>query len=192
VKLLAHPWFPSIATALLCGLTFWLWRALDDDSTAGAEQARHEPDYYLLEMVRETMNREGGLQSILTAEQVHHFPDDDTTELAHPHMEIYNGGENPWQVVAERGVVKADNEVISLHGKVEIWRMDSKGRRELEILTSELRIFPKVQYAETENAAIIKGASTVTKTHGFRANFEHNRLELLEQVRTRYEKRPSA
>jgi lipopolysaccharide export system protein LptC len=187
-----RPWIVAGVTALAGVASFWLWRQLDNDGTPDRLHPRHEPDYYLVEMVRRTMNREGGLQNVLTAEQVYHYPDNDTTELAHPHMEIYNGGENPWQVVADRGVVKADNEVIVLHGRVEIWRVDSDGLREFEILTSELRVFPKVLYAETDNTATIKGPSTVTKTRGFRANFEHNRLELLQQVRSRYEQSPSS
>lgn len=188
---MSRRWLTALGTALLGALTFWMWEQLDEDQARENASARHAPDYYLVEMIRHTMNREGGLQNVLTAEQVFHYPDDDTTELAHPHMEIYNGDENPWQVVAERGLVKANNEVIFLQGRVEIWRVDSLGQREFEILTSELRVFPKVQYAETDNAATIKDRSTVTKTRGFRANFEHNRLELLERVRTRYEKPPA-
>lgn len=189
---MSQGWASALSALLLAAVTFWLWRQIDGDRDATLARQGHEPDYYLVEMVRRTMNREGGLQSVLSAEQVFHYPDDDTTELAHPHMEIYNGEPNPWQVVAERGLVKADNEVIFLQGRVEIWRIDEKGRREFEIITSELRVFPKVQYAETDNAAIIKGPATVTRTRGFRANFEHNRLELLQRVRTRYEKPPSA
>jgi len=185
----------AIGSALLVLLTFWLLKRLDDDDAARQLAAANQPDYYLEEMTRRTMNREGGLQSVLTAETVTHFPLDDTTELAHPHIEIYNGGESPWQVVAERGLVKSDNEVILLQGRVEIWRVNARGVREYEILTSELRVFPKVQYAETDKVATIKGPATVTRTRGFRANFEHNRLELLERVRTRYdsqEKSPPA
>ncbi len=185
----------AIGSVLLGVLTFWLLERLDDDDEARQRAAADQPDYYLEEMTRRTMNREGGLQSVLTAEAVTHFPLDDTTELAHPHMEIYNGGESPWQVVAERGLVKADNEVILLQGRVEIWRVNARGVREYEILTSELRVFPKVQYAETDRLATIKGPATITRTRGFRANFEHNRLELLERVRTRYdsqEKSPPA
>ncbi|MBM4227724.1 MAG: LPS export ABC transporter periplasmic protein LptC, partial [Gammaproteobacteria bacterium] len=128
----------AIGSALLVLLTFWLLKRLDDDDAARQLAAANQPDYYLEEMTRRTMNREGGLQSVLTAETVTHFPLDDTTELAHPHIEIYNGGESPWQVVAERGLVKSDNEVILLQGRVEIWRINARGVREYEILTSEL------------------------------------------------------
>lgn len=185
-------WLLALASVLLGGLSFWWVERLGEQDPAQQLAAADQPDYYLEEMTRRIMNRDGALQSVLTAERVTHFPADDTTELSHPHMEIYNGGESPWQVVAERGIVKSDNEVILLQGRVEIWRMDGRGRREYEILTSELRVFPKVQYAETDNAATIKGLNSVTKTRGFRANFEHNRLELLERVRSRHAKPPSA
>lgn len=180
-------WLTALAALLFGALTFWLWNELDEDAARTSAKRPHEPDYYLIDMVRRTMDRNGGLQNVLTAEQVYHYPDDDSTELARPRMEIYNDHAVPWHVVAERGVVKANSEVIFLHGRVEIWRLDDDGARELEIVTSELRVFPKVQYAETDNAATIKTPTTVTRTRGFRANFEHDRLELLERVRTRHE-----
>lgn len=189
---MSQAWRVMLATAFLGALTFWILRQLDEEQTSSLAQTRHEPDYYFVEMTRRTMNREGELQNVLTAENVYHFPDDDTTELAHPHMEIYNGDPNPWQVVAERGLIKSDNEIVFLQGRVEIWRVNSEGQRQFEILTSEFRVFPKVQYGESDNATTIRGSSNVTKTRGFRANFEHNRLELLERVRSRYEKPPPA
>ena len=186
---MSKAWLTATLTIVFGAATFWMWHELEDSGDSNVTPRRHDPDYYLVEMVRRTMNREGGLQNVLTAEEAFHYPDDDTLELAHPHMEIYNGDENPWQVVAERGIVKSNNEVIFLHGKVEIWRIDAKGEREYEILTSELRVFPKVQYAETDNAATIKSLNSVTKAKGLRANFEHNRVELRERVRSRIERK---
>ncbi len=179
-----------LGTLLIVGLgvlSFWLWRLLDEEIQPPPEAKLHEPDYYLLEMVRTTMDEHGGVQSVLEADTVYHFPDDDSTELGQPRMRIYNNADEPWHVIAERGTVHADNEIILLHGQVEIWRPDKNGVRELEVLTSELRVFPKVQYAETDEVAVIKSSSSVTNSIGFRANFEHDRLELLEQVKSRYE-----
>lgn len=185
---MGNSWLAALVTVVLGAITFWLWHKLDEDAARTLAQRPHEPDYYLEVMVRRSMNKNGGLQDVLSADEVFHYPDDDTTELARPRMEIYNSGGYPWHVVAERGVVKADSEVIFLHGVVEIWRLDDAGQRELEIITSELRVFPEVQYAETDNAATIKSPTSVTKSRGFRANFEHNRLELLERVRSRHER----
>jgi len=177
----------ALIAVLLSAGSFWLWRLLVDEEGRPATAGPHEPDYYLVDMVRHTMNKQGELQNVLIADRVYHYPDDDSTELARPRMEIYNDTASPWQVVAERGTVQSNTELVMLHGRVEIWRLDDAGERELEILTSELRVFPKVQYAETDNAATIKGPGSVTKTRGFRANFSHNRLELLERVRSRIE-----
>jgi len=177
----------ALVTVLLSAASFWLWRALTEDETTIRTVGPHEPDYYLVDMVRHSMNEQGELENVLIADRVYHYPDDDSTELARPRMEIYNDTASPWQVVAERGTIKSGTELVLLHGKVEIWRLDDAGEREFEILTSELRVFPKVQYAETDKAATIKGSGSVTRTRGFRANFSHNRLELLERVRSRIE-----
>lgn len=177
----------ALVAVLFCAGSFWLWRLLVDDENRPPPAGPHEPDYYLVDMVRHSMNKQGELENVLIADRVYHYPDDDSTELARPRMEIYNDTASPWQVTAERGTVKSDTELVLLHGRVEIWRLDDAGEREFEILTSELRVFPKVQYAETDNAATIKGPGSVTKTRGFRANFAHNRLELLQRVRSRIE-----
>ena len=109
------PWLLALASVLLGGLSFWWVERLGDQDPAQQLAAANQPDYYLEEMTRRIMNRDGALQSVLTAERVTHFPADDTTELSHPHMEIYNGGESPWQVVAERGIVKSDLKPYAAH-----------------------------------------------------------------------------
>lgn len=186
---MGRPSWIALVTALACAASFWLWRLFDDQGQRVLGPGPHEPDYYIVDMVRHTMDEQGELQNVLIADRVYHYPDDDSTELARPRMEIYNDTASSWQVVAERGTVKSKGELVLLHGKVEIWRPDDDGEREFEILTSELRVFPKVQYAETDRAATLKSIGSVTRTKGFRANFSHNRLELLARVRSRIEKK---
>ena len=77
-----------------------------------------------------------------------------------------------------------------LHGEVEIWREGDEGQRTLEILTRELRVLPQEKYAETDEAATINSPTSVTTSIGLRANFAHDRLELLERVRSRHEMEP--
>lgn len=178
----------ALLTLLLSAASFWLWQVLTRGEPPLPDARRHAPDYYLIDMVRHTMDRNGDLQNVLMADEVYHYPDDNSTELARPRMEIYNEEESPWQVVAERGSLKANTDLVVLHGRVEIWRLNDAGEREFEILTSELRVFPNVQYAETDNAATIKSFNSVTKTKGFRANFGHHRIELRERVRSRIER----
>jgi len=183
-------WVSALVFVGLSALTFWLWRQLDVNEGYGTPVRIHEPDYYIENMVRNTLDETGALKNVLYADLVTHYPDDDTTELARPRMEIYNGSLDPWYVIAKTGWVSSGSEVVVLHGEVEIWRQDDAGRREFEVITSELRVLPKEQYAETDDPATITSKSTITKTIGMRANFAHDRLELLKQVTSRHEVSP--
>ena len=137
------------------------------------------------------MGEVGEVRNVLYADLVLHYPDDDSTELTRPRLEIYNGRDDPWYVIAESGWISSGNEVVLLHGEVEIWRTNDAGERTFEILTSELRVLPNEKYAETDDPATITSPTTVTTTIGMRANFAHDRLELLERVRSRHDVEPN-
>lgn len=182
----------ALSFVALGALSFWLWQYLDEDAASTQPKQPHEPDYYIEDMVRNTLDETGAVANVLYADLVTHYPDDDSTELSNPRMEIYNGATDPWYVIAESGWVSSGNEVVLLHGEVEIWRLDEAGVRKFEVLTTELRVLPKEQYAETDDPATITSATTITKTIGMRANFAHDRLELLKQVKTRHETSPQS
>jgi len=185
-----NSWLTALAVLLLGIGSFWLLHELELEERRAAQQRLHEPDYYIDQMVRRTLGAEGELANVLRAKRLEHFPDDDSTELASPHLEIYNGDVEPWHVIAERGWVSSGNEVVLLHGEVEIWRQNAAGQRVYQVLTSELRVLPKEQYAESDTPTTILGPSTVSHAVGMRANFAHDRLELLNRVRARHEVKP--
>lgn len=187
-----NAWLAAVGALAIGIASFWLWQNLEDEDEVASTPAPHERDYYIENMVRTTTGTQGELRNILRATLVEHFPDDDSIELASPHLEIYNGDARPWHVIAESGWVSSGNDVVLLHGEVEIWRYGDTGEREYEVLTSELRVLPKEQYAETDNAATLIGPSTITRAIGMRANFAHDRLELLERVRSRHEVKPQS
>ncbi|MEM7542215.1 MAG: LPS export ABC transporter periplasmic protein LptC [Pseudomonadota bacterium] len=183
-------WIAAVALLALGVGSFWLWQALDEDEAVEIDLSGHDPDYFIEKMTRRVTGVGGELRSILRADLVTHYPDDDSTELESPHLEIYNGRPKPWHVIAERGWVASGNDVVLLHGEVEIWKNDDGGTRMYQVLTSELRVLPHEKYAETDNPATIIGPSSITHSVGMRANFARDRLELLERVRSRYEVEP--
>jgi len=174
--------------SLLVGGSAWLLDRLEEDAPRVAAPQRHDPDWYMEDVTEHAMNAAGELERKLVAERMVHYPDDGSTELVRPRLELYNGDPEPWHVVADRGWVSAGNEVILLYGEVEIWRNHQDGGRELEVLTTDLRVLPEQQYAETDNAATIRTRTTVTQAVGMRARFAASRLELLQRVTSRYEK----
>ena len=185
-----NAWLTTLAVLAFAVFSFWLLQELEESEIAPRRAAPHEPDYYVDNMVRRTLGIDGSLRNVLRATRVEHFPDDDSTELASPHLEIYNGPSEPWHVIADHGWISSGNDVVLLHGEVEIWRYGAGGEREYQVLTTELRVLPGEQYAETDNPTIIVTPATVTHAIGMRANFAHDRLELINRVRSRYESKP--
>ncbi len=182
-----NAWLTALAVLLLSVGSFWMLHRLELEERNAVARRLHEPDYYIDNMIRRTLGPLGEIANVLRAERLEHFADDDSTELASPHLEIYNGTPEPWHVVAERGWVSAGNEVVLLHGPVEIWRQNTAGQRIYQVLTSELRVLPKEQYAESATPTTIIAPGTVAHSIGMRANFTYERLELLNQVRARHE-----
>ncbi|MCC7412448.1 MAG: LPS export ABC transporter periplasmic protein LptC [Gammaproteobacteria bacterium] len=170
-------------------VTGWLLGRLDDGSGRGAVKVRHDPDWYMENFTQRAMDASGAIARRLSADFMVHYPDDDSSELVRPVLELYNEDPEPWRVIAERGWVGANGEVVLLYGSVEIWRNAPEGGREIEVLTRDLRVLPEEQYAESDHPTTIRKRMTVTHAVGMRADFGAKRLELLTKVRSRYDVR---
>jgi lipopolysaccharide export system protein LptC len=112
------------------------------------------------------------------------FGDTHTKELTHPHLVMYREQAEPWHVASERGWVSADDDVVMLLGKVDIWRDTPDGKREIHVETEDLRVLPNDQYAETELPVSISTPESFTRGTGMRAYLDESRVELLSRVRT--------
>ena len=167
--------------------TAWVLQGLDEKQAPAPQTERGDPDFYMENFVRTAMNEQGALKERLYADFMVHYPDDDSNELVRPRMEIYNGSETPWQVMADRGWVAGNNEVILLYGEVEIWRSGANGEREFEVLTRDLRILPEDEYAETDAFTTINTRTSVTTAIGMRAKFGTPRIQLMSEVKSRHE-----
>ena len=87
-------------------------------------------------------------------------------------------------MASERGWVSADNDVLMLLGKVDIWRDSSDGKREIHIETEDLRVLPHEEYAETQLPVSISTPESLTSGTGMRAFLGESRVQLLSKVRT--------
>ncbi len=176
---------------VLAGTSAWLADKLDSGEPRARRATRHEPDSYMEGVTRTAMDEHGQVETRLYAERMYHYPDDDSTRLARPRIEILEDGP-PWYAAAETGVVDAKGEVVLLRGQVRIWRDAAAGGRALEVMTTRMRVLPETRYAETDDPVTLVTPESVTHAVGMRGDLRFNRLELLKDVRTRYEKGASS
>lgn len=178
-------WKIATVLALLAIGSTWLLNRLSETGSTDISVLRHDPDNYMVDLTTLTMNQDGSPKNKLYADYMAHYPDDNTTELINPKLEIFRIDKPPTIITAEKGWVTEDNEVILLSGNTRLLQLDNEGNRELEIITNDVRVLMDQEYAETDKPATIIGKKTTIKSTGMNAYLGENRLELLNNVYTK-------
>ena len=178
-------WKIAFALLLLAAGSAWLLNNLSGTGTTKTEIIGHDPDYYMENFTTTTMEEDGSLKNILSADYMAHYPDNDTTELRGPRLEVFRKDGAPVNIIAEKGWVTEGDEVILLSGNVKFWQDDNDGNRKIEIITTDVRILPKQEYAETDKPVKLIARRTTVNATGVRAYFDESRVQLLNNVQAK-------
>lgn len=179
----------SVAVLLLLALgSGWMLKTLKEDQSGGERRPRHAPDFFMRNFSTTTMDESGQPRRSLTARYMAHYPDTDTNEFEEPQLIVFHPPRPPWYIKSERGWLSANKDVMLLIGRVDIWRNNAAGERELEITTRDLRVLPESDYGETDKPVVLRTPTTETRSIGMRAILDERRVELQSRVRTVYEK----
>ena len=135
----------------------WLLNIVSQQRTSSGKENYHEPDYYMEDFTTVTMKQDGTPKSSLYAVHMAHYPDNDTSELLQPKMELFRNTRLPLYVSADKGWVTSDNEVILLEGNVQLWEDDAFGNRILQVNTSSARVLIE-QNTVTESGVLTNGS----------------------------------
>ncbi len=179
----------AVLLALATG-SWWLAQGLEEEHER-RPRPPHSPDYWIEDLAALTMDQQGRPRRRLSATSMRHFPDDESTELTRPEMLLLAPGKPPWQVRAEKGWVSSDGALILLQGEVHIDREKSDEVRPLHLVTRDLRVQPKDEYAETDSPVQVKSGANRVEATGLQAWLrEPVRIKLLADVRGYYEANP--
>lgn len=131
-------------------VTWWVAKSL-----MPAEELPYKPplgqiDYYSYNLRRVVMDETGQAKDQLEAEKLIHYEQDNRTELTHPKMTLYTKKGPPWIIQAESANTMDNGEIVFLHGSVHVLRDADENGRAIHIETSEVRVKPDEQYAETD------------------------------------------
>jgi len=140
-------------------------------------------DYYVTGLDVTRMTLTGIPAHRLRAENLHHYTDDETTELQQPHLTVFQDDAPPWEVDSERAWVSPDGSLVLLSGEVLIEREGDANNRPMRILTRELRVQPEQDYAETDEKVRVESESDWLVAVGMQAWLRPpSRLKFLSQV----------
>jgi len=171
------------------------------------------PDAFLINSKTTQYNEHGALSHIIVSDRAHYFEPQTKTSasytlLTEPRFTFYDETHNKktsnnktsstnieqqnvtWHASSTTAKSVNNGEEVLLNGNVSlIQQPSSNGEIPTTINSEELLIKPNLQYAETDKPVIIKNSSSVTTSTGLILSLDTNTVELLSNVRSRYEPR---
>jgi len=188
---------PLTILLLLVMLTTWLNRTIELSLPAPVRPVTHDPDYKANNFTVVRLSDTGELNYSLTARELVHYPDDDTTHLVQPVLKQLQPGKPETRVRADRGLTTAQGEEVRLYDNVELFRPgDKKATREMEaqdlrITSPYLRVRPDEDTADTPTQVVMEqGPSTLIGT-GMNYDNRYRKVQLHSAVRGVYVQSPN-
>jgi lipopolysaccharide export system protein LptC len=181
--------FPIVLLAILALLTFWIDYAVQAPEARLDGSSRHDPDYILNNFTTTRTDENGELRYRLTAAEMRHYPDDDTTELEKPQFERYEADKPFTSIEGNKGFVSADAETVEFIDDVKVVRQAFKGKGEMVVLTDRLQVMPNEEIAKTDRPVVItQEPKTVIHATGMIYDKKNQTVQLLSRVKAHYEK----
>ena len=179
-------WFPLLILAVLAAVTFWLDRTITYSDLARINAARHDPDYIVAGLTATSLDTRGEVKQRLTAEEMRHFPDNDTTNLTKPRFMNFTPNRPSITVTSETAKLSGDGKDIHFYDNVNVVRAAFAPRPELTLTTSYLHVTPDTNLAVTDRPVRIQDAYTVVDANGLELNGATRVLKLGGRVKGIY------
>jgi lipopolysaccharide export system protein LptC len=179
-------WWMPIVLSLLAAFSWWLREAVDTSSTVTPARHPHLADYVTYGLTLIAMNPAGKPDYRLQAASMRHYLDDGSSELDLPRLTSFRQGNPPWRVSAEKGWSSANGDELRLLGRVTLDRSAGPQSEEIRIITSDVTLRPKEDYAETQKQVTATMGQHELESLGMRLFLAEDRLQLLSNVRGVY------
>jgi len=186
VRLTTTRVFPLALMLALALLTFYLEHVVRDEDTRPG-QRRHDPDYVVNNFTTTTFNREGLPLSVLSADTMVHYPDDDSTELVAPRVEQTKPDEPRITVTARRGALSGNGEEIFLYDNVVLVREANETQPAARMTTSFLHVVRERSLVRTDREVTLVEDRRSLTGRGMDYNSESRQFNLHADVVGRFE-----
>lgn len=171
----------------LAALTFWLEWTVHAPRDAAAGAGVRVPEFVVDRISSISMDETGRPESLLNAERMLYYPDEEITEVEEPRLTQFPEKGPPLRVSAERGTVTKGGDEVRLYGKVVVTREPAGDRPELRVETTYLQMFPKTDIARTPEPVLITEGTSKLAGVGMEYDNAKRQLELKARVSGSFE-----
>jgi lipopolysaccharide export system protein LptC len=180
-------WSVLLPLLLLLGATYWLNQQVQPLPPQPDDSKRHDPDYIINDLSVTALNEYGKPHYLMAAQEMIHYPDDDSTHMVDPQLTSLYADHAPIRVSARRGKVSSDGDQIFLYDDVEVVREAGATQSKMTFTTSYLHVLPDQDLADTDQPVTIVSDNTVVHGTGMTLNNRTGVAHLLAQVRSQHE-----
>jgi lipopolysaccharide export system protein LptC len=179
-------WLPLLPLLALLAFVYWLDRQVQQEVAATVNNQRHDPDGIMDNFSGVKMNLQGVPSTLLSARQLRHYPDHDTTELELPRLTMLSAVHPPVHIKSARGNVSSRGDEVIFHDDVVVTREPVGIQSAMTLRTEYLRVLPNQDWANTDKPVIMSDAYNTVHAIGMEMNNKTRILKLLSQVRSEH------
>lgn len=181
--------FPIFFAAILAFISYWVQISVENESEKRGNKLSNSPDYFLTNFKTTQTDSDGSIRFILSASEMTHFAQDDTTRLKKPLFIRYKNNAPSSQIEGGVGLVSTDGEEVQIFDNVKVARLETETKPKMELFTDQLTVLPNKDQAFTKRPVrITQDPKTVVNAIGMRYDKKNGVMKLLEKVRVHYEK----
>ena len=181
--------FPIFFAAILAFISYWVQISVENESEKRGNKLSNSPDYFLTNFKTTQTEPDGSIRFILSANEMTHFAQDDTTRLKKPLFIRYMNNAPSSQIEGGIGLISTDGEEVQIIDNVRVARLETETKPKMELFTDQLTVLPNKDQAFTKRPVrITQDPKTVVNAIGMRYDKKNGIMTLLEKVRVHYEK----
>lgn len=181
--------FPIFFAAILAFISYWVQVSVENESEKRGNKLSNSPDYFLTNFKTIQTESNGSIHFILSANEMTHFAQDDTTRLKKPLFIRYKNNLPSSKIEGGIGLVSANGEEVQIIDNVKIVRLESETKPKMELFTDQLTVLPNKDQAFTKRPVrITQDPKTVVNAIGMNYDKKNGIMTLLGKVRVHYEK----
>jgi lipopolysaccharide export system protein LptC len=182
----ARYWLLLLPLVGLLGMTYWLNMQTQTELPKAKFDPRLGIDALMENFSATKMDAQGKPHFILSAKQLHHFPEDDSTTLDEPVLTTLSNEGIAIHTTAKQGKITSKGEEIILNDQVEMLRDASLQQGKLTLQTEYLHILPNQNLISTDLPIILTDARSTIHAVGMEMDYKLRTFKLLSRVRSEY------
>ena len=177
-------WLPLLPLLALLAFVYWLDKQVQMEGGAAINIQRHDPDGIMDDFSAVKMDLKGMPSTYLSAKQMRHYPDHDTTELDLPRLTMLGAEHPPVHVTSLLGNVSSHGDELQFRDQVVVTRDPVGVQSAMTLRTEYLRVLPNQDWANTDKPVVLSDSHNTIHAIGLEMNNKTRILKLLSQVRS--------